>query len=322
MQRRTASFTPLPAFWPHALGAISQKVSIVERPTFNEKEWKHIFNLRRSEENNILQAVHWLCIESNCEQYDVKMRLRESASDLRTAMLAFQIWVPKGWVGTIVNAEFTEKGLLNVDSVQCPEPYVMPPWGAFLSLENLSVAELGKLIDGVSSAIEADSAESRNPFQYLEIGLQTAFHHWKAGALLWMIGLDSLLAAQRETLFESRLCRFLGTDTRIFPHDRVGRSPIYTVGGVAADIYQMRNQIAHGDRIRESYLKKSEFHFDPPVSEYLRIGACTYQSVLLEAALFALLAVLRKVILDGHLQLLLRPRAWKKYLGGENKTVP
>ena len=306
--------------WPYSLGAITRRVSVVERPTFDENEWKRVFNLRGSEERYILQTTHWLCIESDGEQYDASMRLTESATDLRTAMLAFQIWAPKGWMGTIINAELTDAGSLRVANVQRPEPYATTRWGELLSLKNLSVEELGKLIDGVRSAIEAESTESRNPFQYLEIGLQTAFHHLKAGALLWMIGLDSLLAAQGEALFASRLCRLLGADTRIFPDDRVGRRPVYTVGGVAADIYQMRNQIAHGDRIREAYLEKSNFRFDPPEPEYLRIGECTHQSVFLEAALFALVAALRKVILDGHLELLRRPRAWKKYLGGENRS--
>jgi hypothetical protein len=206
--------------------------------------------------------------------------------------------------------------------VECYEPYATTPWADGLSLKNknLSVEELGKLIDGVRSAIEANSIESRNPFQYLEIGLQTAFHHLKAGALLWMIGLDSLLAAQHEALFASRLCRLLGADTRIFPEDCVGRRPAYTVGGVAADIYQLRNQIAHGDRIRDAYLEKCKFRFDPPVSEELRIGECTHQLVFLEAALFALVAALRKVILDGHLNRLSQPKEWKKYLGGENRN--
>jgi hypothetical protein len=44
-------------------------------------------------------------------------------------------------------------------------------------LKNLSVEELGKLIDGVHSAIEADSIESRNPFQYLETHAQASEIH-------------------------------------------------------------------------------------------------------------------------------------------------
>jgi hypothetical protein len=320
MQRRVASFTPLPVAWPHPLGVITQRVSVIDRPTFDEDDWQRMFNLRGSDVRAILQTTHWLSVESDGEQYGARKRLPKSATELRNAMLAFQLWAPKGWTGIIINADSTDAGSLKVDSVQCPEPYVKTEWGNFLSLKHLPVAELGKLIDGVCAAMEADSAESHNPFQYLEIGLQTAFDHFKAGALLWMIGLDSLLTAQSEALFASRLCRLLGADTRIFPDDSVGRRPVYTVAAVAADIYQMRNQIAHGDRIHDAYLEKTEFRFDHPDAEYLRIGERTYQSVFLEAALFALVAALRKVILDGHLERLRQPRAWKNYLGGKNNS--
>ena len=158
-------------------------------------------------------------------------------------------------------------------------------------------------------------------FQYLEIGLQTAVNHLKAGALLWMIGFDALLAAHGEARFVSRLCCLLGEGVRVFPGDRAGRRPAYTVGDLASGIYQLRNQTAHGDRIRKQYLERIEFRFEPAIPEYLRIGEWTYQSLLFEAALFTLSAVLRRVILDRHLELLKEPRAWKNYLDGRATTI-
>jgi len=240
--------------------------------------------------------------------------LQRHAADLRMAMLAFQIWCPKGWNGIIVNTACTEAGILTVRNVCLPEPYAVTRWANLLRVDNLCVDQLRILIDGTFSALESDSIASRNPIQYLEIGLQTAVNHTKAGALLWMIGLDSLLAAQGEALFAARLCRLLGNDTRIFPEDYRGRRPVYTVGEVASDIYQLRNQVAHGDRIRAKYLTKREFQFDPPKLHYLRIGEWSYQSLLCEAGLFALCAALRKVILDGHLKILNQPRIWKRWL--------
>jgi hypothetical protein len=144
-----------------------------------------------------------------------------------------------------------------------PEHYAVTRSARRVRVDDLPVDELSAIIDGTLWALDSDSVTA-NPFQYLEMGLQTAVNHGKAGALLWMIGLDALLAAQGATLFAARLCRLLGRDTRIFPKDYAGLWPAYTVGELAADIYQIRNQIAHGDRIREEYLRKSEFRFDPP----------------------------------------------------------
>jgi hypothetical protein len=174
---------------------------------------------------------------------------------------------------------------------------------------------LGRIIDGTFAALEADSISTKNPFQYLEIGLQTAVNHTKAGALLWMIGLDSLLAAHKVDTFKARLCRLLGANTYIFPRDYAGRQPTYKVGDLAADVYQLRNQIAHGDRIRDEYLVRSEFSLEPTLPDLYRIGERSYQSVLWEATLFLLCACLRQVILDGHLDLLAQPKEWKKWLG-------
>lgn len=59
---------------------------------------------------------------------------------------------------------------------------------------------------------------------------------------------------------------------------------------MASDLYQLRNQITHGDRIREKYMNRCEFRFEPSELECLRIEDWTYQSLLLEAALFTLVA--------------------------------
>jgi hypothetical protein len=75
-----------------------------------------------------------------------------------------------------------------------------------------------------------------NPLQFLEIGLQTAAHHQRVGALVWIFGLDAHLAAERQQLFADRLKRLLGAETLIFPKDFAGRQPTYTVGHVAANL--------------------------------------------------------------------------------------
>jgi hypothetical protein len=323
MPSRVASFTPLPVHWPHALGPLSSGVSVVERPTFDEDEWRRLCNLRGSEEREILEEGHWLCMESDDESLRGRHTSSQSlAENLQTAMLAFQIWAPKGWSGLIINSEVMDNGSRRVISVpRRPEPYAVSRWGKLLKIDDLSVDELKALIDGTLSALQSDSVPQKNPFQYLKIGLQTAILHIKAGALLWMIGLDALLAAQKDTAFSARLCRLLGRHTLVFPADRFGRQPVYTVGEVASDIYQLRNQIAHGDRIRPEYLEKSEFRFKPAGLPYLRVEECSYQSILCEAALFTLCAALRNVILSGHLDLLKTPKAWKRWLSGDQNAT-
>jgi hypothetical protein len=123
VQNRVASFTPLPVRWPHALGPLSGQISVVETPTFEESEWKTMFNLRGSEEREILESSHWLCIESDCKPlHNRHTLLNQLAPNLRTAMLGFQIWAPKGWTGIIVNSEVTNDGIRKVLNANLPRP--------------------------------------------------------------------------------------------------------------------------------------------------------------------------------------------------------
>lgn len=316
MSNRVASFTPLPVRWPHPAGKLTGHISIVKKPMFDEQEWKTIFNMRHSEETAVRESPYWMCAEAECSSYDNRHSLlQETASDVRIAMLGFQIWMPKGWTAVIVNSELKESGAEEVVSVSYPECYWLSKWANLLSIDSQPFVELGSIIDGTLAALEADSISTKNPFQYLEIGLQTAVNHRKAGALMWMIGLDSLLAAQRADTFKARLCRLLGANSYIFPQDFLGRQPTYKVGELAADIYQLRNQIAHGDRVRSEYLKKSGFSVEPTLLDFFKIDECSYQTVLCEASLFLLCAALRQVILDGHLDLLAQPKEWKRWIG-------
>ena len=286
---RVASFTPLPVKWPHAVGPLSSRVSIVARPTFDEKEWKTMFNMRRSEEQAVLQVPHWMCVEKDSGPYhNPHSWLQKTGEDVRTGILGFQIWCPKGWSAIIVNSEHGSDGALRVVTVSFPESYVLSEWSNLVKVEDQPLEELARIIDGTFAALESEATSVKNPFQYLEIGLQTAVNHFRAGALLWMIGLDSLLGAGGRDSFKARLCHLLGEQSYAFPKDYAGRQPAYKVGELAGDIYELRNQIAHGDRIRDPFLAKGEFRLEPGLPEFFRVRERSHQSILCEAALFML----------------------------------
>ena len=199
----------------------------MERPTFDEHEWQKMFNMRRSEQSAVLESAHWLAVEAECapDRHDTSLLEATANIEIRTAMLGFQIWCPKGWRAIIVNAAYRENHTIGVNSV-FPEHYAESHWARLLRIDDQPSEELKPIIEGTLAALNGDSVPV-NPFQYLEIGLQTAVNHTRAGALLWMIGLDALLAAQRDTVFEARLCRLLGGDSYVFPRDFAGRQPAY-----------------------------------------------------------------------------------------------
>ena len=167
---------------------------------------------------------------------------------LRNAMLGFNGWAPKGWDGLVIDGRRTDSGVAE-ERASFPEPYAASHWGKVIDLEKIDVSDLAVLVDGTLAAFESGVVRIVNPFQFLEIGLQTAVNHRRAGPLLWIMGLDGLLAAEKQEKFARRLIRLLGQDTLLFPEDYVGRRPKYSVGEIASKAFDLRNLIAHGKEI-------------------------------------------------------------------------
>jgi hypothetical protein len=312
MSTHLVSVTPIARDWPHPLGALSRTIQIVEKPIFNEVDWR-FWNLRRTEEEAVRKRSHWLWIERDCEWNDHAL-LNEMAGDLRTAMLGFQLWAPIGWDGLILDCLRTEEGALTVERVHRPEGYAIPFWGRMLDLRKLDPAQLGLLVEGTLAAEESGCVPIVNPFRFLEIGLQTAVNHRRAGAVLWMMGLDGLLAAERQVVFSNRLQKLLGKDTRIFPEDWAGRRPTYTVAELAANMFEFRSLIAHGREILQKYREPIAFQFEPGELHDLAVEKWSRGTLMIESIVFGLIAALRTVINDRLMERIRSQRAWKRWL--------
>ncbi len=321
MPYRFFAHTPLPVRWPFPLGSLTRDIRVVESPTFNEDNWR-FWNLRASEERQ-LERPHWLAIETECELHEKDEAVSRMADMLQTAMLGFQLWVPKGWSGLIIASNASRP----IQNVFIPEAYPDSKWGRMVDADKLDPTVLGRVVEGTLQAFESESVPVINPFQFLEIGLQTAFNHRRAGALLWITGLDGLLAAEKREVFTARLTRLLGKDAAVFPQDWIGREPVYTVGDVAGRIFEWRGLIAHGEKVLDNFRERIEFEFEPKELEYLRVEDWTEETLLHESALFCLIAALRKIIEEGLMTLVKDKRAWERWLdsqqnGGSEQSAP
>jgi len=309
---RASVFTPLHVRWPHPQREITQGIRITDRPTFNEESWD-FWNLRRTETEDALNRRHWLRIDADCEFHEKDAVLNNLVAILRQAMLGFQLWCPIGWDGIIIGARRSEAGL-KVETVSIPEPYPRSLWGRMLDIERCDAAQLPAFVEGTLAALGSTSTRQKNPFQFLEIGLQSAVNHYRAGALLWTVGLDGLLGAQKRDVFQARLVQLLGEDTLVFPEDFMGRRPSYTVGFVAAKVFDWRNLIAHGTEILEDYRKPLQLKLEPSEFAHIPVDDWTHEMLYCESALFMLLASLRRIITDGLLPTLGNKREWDRWL--------
>lgn len=118
--------TPLAVRWPFPLGTLTRDIQIVERPSFNEDNWR-FWNLRPSEERE-LERPHWLAIETECELHEKDESVSRMAGMLRTAMIGFQLWLPKGWDGLIIASDASKR----IQNVFFPEAYPDSRWGRMM----------------------------------------------------------------------------------------------------------------------------------------------------------------------------------------------
>ena len=280
-------------------------------PEFVPTNWEG-FNLRRSETEALSQSQHWLTVERECSFVNRSV-LAEMADVLRSAMLGFQLWAPIGWSGVIVDCWKDDGERFTVDHVHLCEGYATPRWTQALNVAQVSPESLPSLIQGTLTAIQSGFVPIVNPFRFLEIGLQTSINHRRAGTVLWMMGLDGLLGAEKQALFSKRLQKLLGTATRLFP-DWTENPPTFTVADVAADMYEFRSLIAHGKEIIEKYRLPISVEVDRERMDKFATQRWSRGTLMIECTVFALLAALREIITSGLIERMRDQKNWKRWL--------
>lgn len=132
--------------------------------------------------------------------------------------------------------------------------------------------------------------------QLLEAGMmaQSPVRH-----LMWLIGLDVLLAADTGKKFKKRLIKFFGADAPALPPDLAGRKSRLSVGEVAEALWELRSTLAHGDSSTLTELKEV-----PPYDR-----PWPYMHILAESAHFLLTQAIVRMAQDPE-QLVTLEREW------------
>jgi hypothetical protein len=138
---------------------------------------------------------------------------------------------------------------------------------------------------------------------------------WRARYLLWCSAIESIYTThnrehQGKRVATARIKWFLGENTPIYgPGDLTDplRDPHITVGQIVGDLYDVRNYLAHGDRIPNPFftdILRSGFN-----------GGVARMDVLLEAASFIVRSTLLKVLRDRLLNHFTDASAAEAYFG-------
>ena len=173
--------------------------------------------------------------------------------------------------------------------------------GKLASRDELGLAQyFDTIYAGIRRAFADKIIRLTNPIALLEHGLQA--DNLYISTLLCVMGLDMLLMAGKITPFVERACGFLGPSTYVFPLDSCYNcQPSPTVADVIADVYKLRNVIAHGQRVPPRYLQPYTLRCTNGVQVNDTPYPYRYGELMQEAARFLLTASLRKIFTAENL---------------------
>ncbi len=216
----------------------------------------------------------------------------------QNGLMAMQIIKPVRTLGYIFQGATRAGGHLDIEGVnQRPE---MSPgeWARLRRFDHTLITQLRKLMPKVLARMESGSPEEKNTVFLLQLSLEH-FHPLIKG-LFSVMGLEAALDGRGRNDFRKRLCECLGESTHVFPDWRCPsyQRPAYTVGGIAVDLYMLRNMIAHGINLREAAQdKKTPVDLLKKVQVVQNSPSRAYCLLLSEAAMYLLCAVISKKVL-------------------------
>ncbi len=185
----------------------------------------------------------------------------------------------------------TNEGRLDQRQTTFPDNALDVPEALKLfAFRNKDLENLRALIGTFLTAMHGEHWPFRMAVQYYYMGYEV--NDWKGRLLYWgSAALHALYSPSSEKLLR-RIKAFLGEATPIYPPDEhpefefLPAEPT-TVGDVIEDINAVRNSIAHGERISDSYFQKGRLGLN---------GQVSYISVLDDSLAFIVRETLRRIL--------------------------
>jgi hypothetical protein len=301
-QPLTAYFWPFPV--PTRLWQSIWVTSPPHLPRADEPFWQWALSGREIE--NLRRYSWWVKLEFLADESALSQRQRRAIELVKYTRLAIQLVAPVGCDDSTI-VVIGPKGV----STAHPPSMTSTPWGRILGYETSSLSEIRSVIRGVHSIFRFRIPRLINSLYFLELGFGAGNPY--IGTFLWVSGLDAILMAGNSTKFTERLVNVLGETTFVLPNVD-SNQPKYRVGEVAAELYDYRSAIAHGQLIPKKFLEPTglidvsghSIRIYPPEHQYTQ--------VMRECALFLLLRVLRKIFVESRVSMVSDTVLWRARL--------
>jgi len=212
-------------------------------------------------------------------------------------LMALQVLKPIKTQGLLFFGQFYDENpspdaTLYLTSRERRPPIVPGAWALKRSFDQEYLDRVPTTIDGILKLTGGPSAEIKNAFTLLQLGLEH-FHPLIAG-LLWVMGMEAIFNSSSNEDFQKKLCENLGALSPVFP-DWSLPQPTDTVSNIAAHLHVLRSKLAHGVDLREA---KTRGKYLVDLLEAVQVSAygdsVTKAEYLSEIACYLLCRVLQK----------------------------
>jgi hypothetical protein len=271
-------------------------------PMFKNDTWSFVEGEIGKRDLEVLRRVQYAMVHRySSSQYGSGNLEQQSTNLVHNLAACLRLVRPLRQFALVINGPLQADKSIRIQSFEHPIHLMeIPNIQKGFTLRNRDVLELQSVAPTFLGAMAGEYWKFRMPVSLYEAGhFQDRF--WKARFSLWTSAIEAIFTSQtydREhsgsKVAKARIEWFLGTNTRIYAP---GDVPSFlqqeqpTIGAVIDDLYEVRNCLAHGDKVPDRF-------FAPSTGIYGNVNRLT---TLEEAASFIVRASLLKILKDGLL---------------------
>jgi hypothetical protein len=184
--------------------------------------------------------------------------------NLRELMAYLRLLKPTRQIGAYAQGALRADGSLDVTSFGIDQEQGVDQVDASNRIAISDLETLRTLAPTLSAGMHGDYWKFRMAFEFHEAAYLVAPSHWKAAFASKMSSIEALYTSvkcQGKRVAHTRIEAFLGGDSRIYMGSQglfAGNptsAPAITISECLEDLYQLRNCIAHGDRIPAKFFE-------------------------------------------------------------------
>ncbi len=271
---------------------------------------------------NDLGSVRYALVHRYDPEPDEYLRKERSAKTVHMLAACLRLIRPMRQNALLMQGNIRDQdGTFDVMHFELPPTHLIevPDVQKLFSLRNRDADDLRTYSPEFLRGMRGEFWKFRMAVQFHDLGHFQALD-WKARFLLWCSAIESIYTShnrehQGSLVATSRIKWFIGRNTSIYGPGDISsllHDPSIAVEQVVEDLYEMRNYVAHGDRIPDAYF-----------TEILRHGfngGVKKCEVLLEAASFIVRTSLLKILREGLLDHFAEAGSAEAYFSRVNLT--